>query len=183
MQESKLEYAGFWIRFAASLVDTVLLMIVTIPLTMWLVGEYSWQSQQWQSLGINSNSWSFAGNINDLSTGWYILLKWVLPCLASILFWLYRSATPGKMLFLLKILDIRTCQPLSVRACIVRYIGYYISAIPLCLGFIWVAFNPRKQGWHDLLAHSVVVRPANRGVEAVHFEYNNSQNNPFEQNK
>ncbi len=39
------------------------------------------------------------------------------------------------------------------------YAGYIISAIPLLLGFIWAAFDARKQGWHDKIASTVVIRP------------------------
>jgi uncharacterized RDD family membrane protein YckC len=41
-----------------------------------------------------------------------------------------------------------------------RYFAYFVSTIPFCLGFLWVAFDKRKQGWHDKLAHTVVVRAA-----------------------
>ncbi len=43
-----------------------------------------------------------------------------------------------------------------------RYLGYFASTIPLCLGFLWIAFDKRKQGWHDKLAGTVVIR-AQRG--------------------
>ena len=48
-----------------------------------------------------------------------------------------------------------------------RYFGYYVSTIPLFLGFVWVAFDPRKQGWHDKLAGTVVVREKHRAPEPV----------------
>jgi uncharacterized RDD family membrane protein YckC len=40
----------------------------------------------------------------------------------------------------------------------------------LGLGLIWVGIDPRKQGWHDKLANTVVVRPRNRGPVPVRFE-------------
>jgi uncharacterized RDD family membrane protein YckC len=49
------------------------------------------------------------------------------------------------------------------RRLFVRYLGYYVSTLPLLLGFLWVAFDPRKQGWHDKMAGTVVVRPRRRG--------------------
>ena len=49
-----------------------------------------------------------------------------------------------------------TGGPLSVGQSIGRYFGYYVSTIPLLLGLIWVAFDSRKQGWHDKLAGTVV---------------------------
>jgi uncharacterized RDD family membrane protein YckC len=41
---------------------------------------------------------------------------------------------------------------------LVRYFGYFASCIPLFAGFIWIAFDRRKQGWHDKMANTVVVR-------------------------
>ena len=46
----------------------------------------------------------------------------------------------------------------STRQLVVRYLGYYVSIIPLFMGLFWVAFDRRKQGWHDKLAGTVVVR-------------------------
>ncbi len=39
-----------------------------------------------------------------------------------------------------------------------RYFGYYVSILPLMLGIIWVGIDKRKQGWHDKLAGTVVIR-------------------------
>jgi uncharacterized RDD family membrane protein YckC len=49
-----------------------------------------------------------------------------------------------------------------------RYLGYYVSTIPLLLGIIWVGIDRKKQGWHDKLARTVVVRDVER--EKVQFE-------------
>jgi uncharacterized RDD family membrane protein YckC len=50
---------------------------------------------------------------------------------------------------------------------IIRYAGYFVSMIPFCGGFLWIGFDRRKQGWHDKMANSVVIRPA--GTEQVRF--------------
>jgi len=39
-----------------------------------------------------------------------------------------------------------------------RYLGYIVSVIPCYIGLIWAAFDPKKQGWHDKIANSVVVQ-------------------------
>jgi uncharacterized RDD family membrane protein YckC len=39
-----------------------------------------------------------------------------------------------------------------------RYVGYWVVWITLFIGFIWVAFDGRKQGWHDKIAGTLVVR-------------------------
>ncbi len=68
-----------------------------------------------------------------------------------------------------KVVDAKTGGVPSVRQCIVRYFAYILSAIPLCLGYIWVAFDPKKQAWHDKLAGTVVVRLKKKDTE-VKFE-------------
>jgi len=39
----------------------------------------------------------------------------------------------------------------------------------LFLGYAWVGVDPRKQGWHDHMARTVVVRMRSRGPEPVVF--------------
>ena len=133
------QYVGFWLRVAATLIDTVLLIMVTGPLILAIYdNEYLEISDQ-------------------VADYWNLLISYVLPALAIIIFWFYKSATPGKMAVSAKIVDAKTGNRPGARQCIVRYLGYYLSTLPLCLGLIWVAFDPRKQGWHDKLAGTVVV--------------------------
>jgi uncharacterized RDD family membrane protein YckC len=40
---------------------------------------------------------------------------------------------------------------------IIRYLGYYVSIFALGLGFLWVAWDDKKQGWHDKMAGTVVI--------------------------
>jgi len=87
-----------------------------------------------------------------------VLINWVLPAVVIIVFWIYRSATPGKMILKLKIIDAKTGGKISTGQCIGRYFAYYVSIIPFMLGIIWVGFDDRKQGWHDKLAGTLVVR-------------------------
>lgn len=68
-----------------------------------------------------------------------------------------------------KIVDAKTGNAASTGQLIGRYLAYYLSLVPFCLGFIWVAFDKRKQGWHDKLAGTVVVRKKNRNPKPVTF--------------
>lgn len=141
MNEPQLEYAGFWIRVWASLIDSLLVMVIVGPLLWAIYGPGYFTGQ---STGL------VAGPAD-------LLLSWVLPAVAVILFWLARQATPGKMVVGATIVDARTGGPLSPRQSLLRYLGYYLSLLPLCLGFVWIAVDGRKQGWHDKLAGTVVV--------------------------
>jgi len=152
MQQEDLEYVGFWPRVGAALIDTILLCVILYPLLTWIYGGEYWLDAR-----------LVKGPVD-------FLLSWVLPAIAVVLFWTYRQATPGKMAISAKVVDARTGGTPSTRQLVIRYLGYYVSTLPLCLGLIWVAFDPRKQGWHDKLAGTVVVRPSHRGVAPVRFE-------------
>lgn len=69
-----------------------------------------------------------------------------------------------------KIVDARTGAKISVGQAIVRYLGYLVALLALGLGIFWVAFDRRKQGWHDKLARTVVVRPQRSSAKPVSFE-------------
>lgn len=47
-------------------------------------------------------------------------------------------------------------------------IDFLVSLLPLCLGFLWVAFDSKKQGWHDKIAGTVVIGPKKK-TEDVRF--------------
>ena len=86
------------------------------------------------------------------------VIQFLLGAAAIILFWVYRSTTPGKMIVSAIIVDAETLRRPSSGQLIGRYFGYYLSMLGLGLGFVWIAFDERKQGWHDKLAGTVVVR-------------------------
>jgi uncharacterized RDD family membrane protein YckC len=158
MSDQELEYVGFWPRVGAALIDTVLLMVILWPLLTWIYGAEYWAASE---LSI-SELFRVHGPAD-------VLLNWVAPAIAIVLFWIYRQATPGKMAIGARIVDAKTGGKPSTAQLVVRYLGYYVSTIPLLLGLIWVGFDPRKQGWHDKLAGTVVVRPKVRGTQAVKF--------------
>ena len=148
----ELEYVGFWPRVGAALIDTLLVLALCIPLVTAVYGRQYWLSP-------------------DLIQGPAdFLITWVLPAVAVVLFWVYRQATPGKIAIGARIVDAESGAKPSTRQCIVRYAGYYAAMLPLMVGILWVAFDPRKQGWHDKLAGTVVVRTRNKGPVPVKFD-------------
>ena len=90
-----------------------------------------------------------------------VLINWVLPSIAVIVFWQKKQATLGKIAIRARIVDARTGLAPSARQDVIRYFGYLLSVLPLGLGYLWVAFDRRKQGFHDKLAGTVVVRDLN----------------------
>jgi uncharacterized RDD family membrane protein YckC len=154
MENTEVEYAGFWVRLGATLIDTVLVMVITFPLLIAIYG--------WEYFDPDVNTGMLAGPAD-------FLITWVLPLVAVIWFWRSKQATPGKMALGLRVVDADTGQTLSTSQGVGRYFAYLVSMLPLFLGFVWIAVDPRKQGWHDKLAHSVVVRTKRRDTEPVRF--------------
>jgi uncharacterized RDD family membrane protein YckC len=154
MQENEQEYVGFWARTGATIIDSILVIAVTFPL---LIAIYGWAYFDAEKTGVVAGTADF-------------LISWVLPTIAVIAFWIVRQATPGKMALGARIVDARSGKPASGAQLVGRYFAYFLSTIPLCLGFLWVAFDKRKQGWHDKLAGTVVVRAPRRGPVPAPFE-------------
>ena len=87
------------------------------------------------------------------------MISWVLPAVLVIWLWVaWRGQTPGKRVMGARIVDAETGGPVSTKQAIIRYLGYYVSMLGLFIGFFWVGFDPKKQGWHDHMAGTVVVR-------------------------
>jgi uncharacterized RDD family membrane protein YckC len=72
-------------------------------------------------------------------------------------FWVSSGATPGKRALGLRVVS-TDGSPITIGKAIMRYIGYIVSGLVLCLGYIWVLFDANKQGWHDKIAGTYVVR-------------------------
>ena len=134
------EYAGFWTRFFATIIDTVIIIMITLPLTMMVYGDELLTKT------------SFLMGPAD------VVINYVLPFIAVILFWYFKSATPGKMLLKITIVDAEDGGKMSVIQSVWRYFAYIPAMLPLCLGFIWVAWDTKKQGWHDKLAKTLVLK-------------------------
>ena len=139
-ENGEMRYAGFWIRVVASILDTIWQVILIGGLAWVLFGESLVTEEQ------------FTGGVG------MIVLQYVLPMVLIIGFWIYFGATPGKMALGLKICRAEDGGKATTGQCIGRYFAYILSTLALFLGFIWVAFSKRKQGWHDILAKTVVLK-------------------------
>lgn len=90
--------------------------------------------------------------------------KVVYSCIAApiqlvymIGFWTWKGQTPGKMAMGIRIVA-ADGGPIGLGRAIIRYLGFFVSAAILYLGFIMIAFDGRKQGLHDKIAGTFVVR-------------------------
>ena len=126
------DYAGFWQRAAALVIDALIAVVILAPLMIVAFG------------------------MRRAALGWE-LLALVTVAVAVIAFWRTCGATPGKLALGVKIVDANTGLPPSSARLAVRFLAYFVSAFPLYLGFLWAAVDRRKQGWHDKIARTVVI--------------------------
>lgn len=120
--------AGFWRRFGAALIDSIILGIPYIVLTRILD----------DALG------------SALSLGIDVAYFAYLEGGAS-------GQTLGKRALGIRVIDFRTGGPIGYGRGAIRWVARILSALPLLLGYFWMLWDKEKQTWHDKLAGAVVV--------------------------
>ena len=147
---SNVQFTGFWARFLAFLIDSIAATVLIIPLVVFILGETRLEDYDLKN----------TAQVTELMNRMMIQfsVETILMGTIFVLFWIFRSATPGKMLLGCSIVDAKTYGKAGSRQNIIRYIGYFVSLIPLGLGFVWIAFDNKKQGLHDKMAGTVVIK-------------------------
>ncbi|MCX6051369.1 MAG: RDD family protein [Campylobacterales bacterium] len=157
--KENITYAGFWIRFLASLLDT-LFLAVPVGILIYFLSDGAWFdfSQFGQNMANAMNGNPHAMNVTPhTSTKWELLFE-VAVLSVTMIFWKkWRGATPGKKLLNVKIVDAKTFQDISNKQAIIRSFGYILSSLPFLFGFIIAAFRRDKRTFHDFLAQTAVI--------------------------
>jgi len=151
MDRPEMEYVGFWPRFGAMIIDSILIAVLIFPLLTLIYG------------------WSYWDNQKLIKGPADFFISWVLPAVAIIWLWVENGQTPGKMAIGARVVDAATGRNLTIGQAALRYVGYFVSMVVIFLGYIWVGLDPKKQGWHDHLAGTVVIRKRDRRPEPVRF--------------
>ncbi|HOZ80755.1 MAG TPA: RDD family protein [Candidatus Woesebacteria bacterium] len=127
-------YAGFWRRFAAHWLDSLIVGIIA--------------GASYSISGDDINQSSLIAFI--ISVGYYLFL-WVK----------FDGQTIGKKIMGVRILK-ETGESIDLGTGVVRFFSYYLSSLVFCLGYISAAFDKKKQGWHDKIANTIVVKTDDR---------------------
>ncbi len=147
------KYAGFWRRLVAFMIDNTIITIAfsalfIISIIAFLFGAMSGENSEWLADLINPTKFSAMA-----------IFVWLLFLIITIVYFTYfhgaTGRTPGKMLLGLEVLSVDG-TPISFGIAFLRSVGYFVSSI-FYLGFIWTAFDKRKQGWHDKIAGTIVI--------------------------
>jgi uncharacterized RDD family membrane protein YckC len=134
-------YGGFWVRVVAYILDGIITFVIAAALTPLFGGTM---------FPTRPEEMDFTGSGISLLVG---LVYFVA-------FWSWRGQTPGMMPFNMTVVRADDGGKIDWVRALLRYVGLIISFLVIFIGVIWVAFDSRKQGWHDKIAGTVVVRPA-----------------------
>lgn len=127
------QYAGFWARVAASSLDMSIIVLIALALGM---------------------AGTAGGEIVALAAG--VINFFVALLYGPVLESSARQATFGKQMLGLQVTDVEGNRTSFLRA-LGRNLAKIISYIPLCIGFVMVAFTAKKQGLHDWFASTYVL--------------------------
>jgi uncharacterized RDD family membrane protein YckC len=127
--------AGFWVRFFAIIIDSVGIGIVSGILSGFM----------------NASTDPFDTSRSSLQT--------LIGVLYFCYFW---SAQGGGQTLGMRVLNIKVVRTdgsaLTILQAFIRYIGLIVSVACIFIGVIWAAFDANKQGWHDKIAGTYVIR-------------------------
>ena len=129
-----INYIGFGPRFVAWLVDVIVLVVVAgvLGALLGLLGS----SSGWLT--------NFAGLI--ISIGYFVFYQE------------YAGQTLGKKAMGIKVVDYSGGKPSYMTFFLREIIGKFISGFVFGLGYLWILWDPKKQGWHDKIASTYVVK-------------------------
>jgi len=157
-----LAYAGFWIRFAAYLIDALITFVPLVIIFFILVGAAFAGASCSITLNpdnsFNSGSCSNVGAFGLLAIPFIFFL--FLPAAYFIVMWSWKGATVGQRALGVWVVDADTGTKISGGRAVLRYLGYIVNGAVFYLGFMWAGWDPRKQGWHDKIANTFVIKRA-----------------------
>ncbi len=154
----EVEYMGFWIRFAAFIVDRIIVYVIAAAIAAIIgvsrtSGDADPIAQEDITISLEAINYSF------------LLLVWGLSVTYGALLTSLWGQTLGKMLLRIQVVDANGSIPPWYRVIARELPGKFLSEGIVWIGYVWIGFDPRKRGWHDYLGGSFVVRKQ-RGARA-----------------
>ena len=147
--EREVKYGGFWIRFGASFIDSLIVGFIFIIIAALLPSIFLKENSELSRIlsFYKYISYSSLGNFLNVVFGWlYYALQESGP----------NQATLGKRALQLKVTDMNGHR-ISFGKATGRHFGKWLSALILLIGYIMAAFDSRKQALHDKMAGTLVV--------------------------
>src|SRR3989344_3072797 len=145
-------YAGFTKRSLATLIDGLILVVIATPINLPFAVFQAPLTVTQSVSSPESNALAFSA----IGAAKQIVMA-IINLGYGIGFLSIQGATPGKMALGLKVVDTNLGKITVGKAVKREAIGKFVSGIVLGLGYLWVIWDGKKQGWHDKIAGTVVV--------------------------
>ncbi len=141
MSSTDFQYAGMWRRFGALLID---IFLATLLLACALLAWSAWSGDMpaWGSRTLNGA----------------IAAAVLIALLLMVLLDARLQGTPGLQLLDCRLVDAHSGQAISLGRSAKRTVYLLLSVLPLLLGLLWIGWDKHKQGLHDKLAGTLVIR-------------------------
>lgn len=155
-ERQRIQHAGFVTRFVALALDILIVTFGDIVFAGMSSVILSFFGISGQGLSLDGSPLGFLDLLQIVIVGITALIAVLFVPAYFVVFWTVMGATPGKLLLGLQV--VRTNRGhLGWFRSLLRFVGYWISAIVFFLGFLWVFVDRRRQGWHDKIADTFVV--------------------------
>ena len=145
-------FAGFWVRTAARLLD--LLILLAVYNLFYLADRLGADAGLWAPGGLGEEGYGVGRFSVDNA------IRGVFFIGFPVFYYVYLTGaygqTFGKMAFRIKVVN-EDGSPLTYRKAFLRWLAYFLCDLTLYLGYVWVAFDKRKQGLHDRVCKTLVV--------------------------
>jgi uncharacterized RDD family membrane protein YckC len=153
------DYAGFWKRVAAYILDAIILYIPTVLIEKMLGGDAAKEALKQAAVNAVGDP-----HLMLAAQQQYYVTMWPAILIATIMTWLYFSicessawqATVGKLALGIRVVDEHGARLRFARAT-GRYFAKYLSTLIVFIGFLMVGWTRRKQGLHDMIAGTLVL--------------------------
>ncbi len=160
-ETGKPRHAGFWVRFAAVILDFV---VLGIPLRVVLLTWVIFGSDAGEVTGFDLSYTDAAGEtvITRVSLSVADLVQLVLLAVITVLLWVnWDGRTPGKKMLRIRIVSYPGYQPFSYRTASIRTLASLLGLFTLGLGYmaqaVMIGARDDKRGYHDLIAKTCVI--------------------------
>jgi uncharacterized RDD family membrane protein YckC len=151
------QYAGFVSRLIAFFIDVILLTVIIVA-----TGGFIQATASLFQLETVIEQISTIIPILGLIYGFlssplaFSIFSMLIVAAYYVFFWTFAGQTIGKGLMGLRVVPIKGGR-LKAHQALIRYLGYYVSAVALGLGFLAILVNDRRLGWHDRFARTCVI--------------------------
>jgi uncharacterized RDD family membrane protein YckC len=131
-------YAGFWVRYSANVLDTLILFVITFVIAIVIALLFARTAEDASDVGL----------VISLLVTWLYIAQGEssLAC-----------GTWGKRAFHLQVLDAERGHRISFLRATGRFFARYLSMLLLMIGYLMQPFNARKRALHDFICSTVVV--------------------------